>query len=49
MFEEMMERAKMEAEAYYINHYESLLNTLKNRIELLSSKVHYLSHINILS
>ena len=37
MFEEMMERARMEAEAYYKTHYATLLDTLNNKIEKLSS------------
>ncbi|MCM1388540.1 MAG: hypothetical protein NC231_14520 [Bacillus sp. (in: Bacteria)] len=38
MFEEMMERAKQEAEAYYM----SLLNTANNKNEQLSAQVDYL-------
>ncbi len=37
MFEEMMERAKMEADAYYKTHYAELLDTLNNKIEQLYS------------
>ena len=46
MFEEMMERAKMEAEAYYKTHYASLLDTLSNKIEQLSSSNEELSSSN---
>ena len=43
MFEEMMERARMEAEAYYKTHYAELLDTLNNKIEQLSSSNEELS------
>ena len=43
MFEEMMERAKMEAEAYYKTHYATLLDALNNKIEQLSSSNEQLS------
>ena len=45
MFEEMMERAKMEAEAYYKTHYAALLDTLNNKIAQLSSQVDYLKSL----
>ncbi|MCM1426008.1 MAG: hypothetical protein NC118_05325 [Eubacterium sp.] len=46
MFEEMMERAKQEAEAYYTTHYAALLDTLNNKIEQLSSSNKQLSSSN---
>ena len=46
MFEEMMERARMEAEAYYKTHYATLLDTLNNKIEKLSSSIEQLSSYN---
>ena len=46
MFEEMMERAKKEAEAYYANyyanHYVTLIEQLSSSNEQLSSKINYL-------
>ena len=47
MFEEMMERAKMEADAYYKTHYATLLDTLNNKIEQLSSSNEELSSSNV--
>ena len=46
MFEELMERAKMEAEAYYKTHYASLLDTLNNKIEHLSASNEQLTSSN---
>ena len=46
MFEEMMERARMEAEAYYKTHYAELFDTLNNKIEQLSSSNEELSSSN---
>lgn len=43
MFEEMMERAKMEAETYYTTLYTTLLGTLNDKIEHLSSSNEQLS------
>lgn len=43
MYEEMIERAKMEAENYYSTHYAALLDTLNNKIEQLSSSNKQLS------
>ena len=45
MFEEMMERAKMEAEAYYTSHYAALLDTLNNKNEQLSSRIDHLENL----
>ena len=41
MFEEMMERAKMEAEAYYM----PLLDTLNDKNKQLSSRVDHLENM----
>ncbi|MDE5596764.1 MAG: hypothetical protein K2J04_02920, partial [Lachnospiraceae bacterium] len=46
MFEEMMKRAKMEAEAYYTTHYAELLDTLNDKVERLSSSNEQLSSSN---
>ena len=46
MFEEMMKRAKMEAEAYYTTHYAELLDTLNDKVEQLSSYNEQLSSSN---
>ena len=46
MFEEMMERARMEAEAYYKTHYAALLDTLNTKIEQLASSNEQLSSSN---
>ena len=46
MFEEMMERARIEAENYYTTHYAALLDTLNNKIEQLSSSNEQLSSSN---
>ena len=45
MFEEMMERAKIEAEAYYTSHYATLLDTLNNKNEQLSSRIDHLENL----
>lgn len=46
MFEEMMERARIEAETYYTTHYAALLASLNNKIEQLSSSNEQLSSSN---
>lgn len=46
MFEEMMKRAKMEAEAYYTSHYAALLDVLNNKIEQLSTSNEQLTSSN---
>lgn len=46
MFEEMMKRARIEAESYYTTHYATLLDTLNDKIEQLSSSNEQLSSSN---
>lgn len=43
MFEEMMELAKKEAEAYYVDYYTPLLDTMNDKIEQLASSNEKLS------
>ncbi|MCM1252574.1 MAG: hypothetical protein NC321_07115 [Clostridium sp.] len=45
MFEEMMERAKQEAEAYYTTYYETLLDTANNKNKQLAAQVDYLENL----